>query len=52
LAAVGIDDILSIDWQLLIRVNGNKHNTCKQTRQLASDETTATWCQLWHHLQP
>lgn len=33
LAAVGIDDILSIDWQLLIRINGNKHNTCKQAAQ-------------------
>lgn len=37
LATVCIDDILSIDWQLLIRINGNKHNTLKthkHTKQL------------------
>ena len=29
LATVGVDDILTVDWQLIIRINGNKHNTCE-----------------------
>lgn len=32
LATVGVDDILSIDWQLLVWINGDKHNTCEQMR--------------------
>lgn len=43
LATVGVDDILSIDWQLFIRIDGNKHNTYKQMRQSESGSTAATW---------
>lgn len=32
LPAVGIDDLLAIDLELLVRVDGHKHNSCTQNR--------------------